>query len=262
MNYIKEINAFYLEIETNPLSTGAGMLWHTLLHINNRAHWVEEFSVAAAVVCYKSGLSNSSFKRARTELQKKGYIAYRSRGTKAPIYRMISLVKGRNIETEVEQVDEEVSQVVGEELNQVADQQVSPLYKKDETKQKETKTISSFVNRDLYRFYSKNFFKPSDYIRRELITWSNQVGEELVYEALKRSLANGVATWHYAKGILKRWQQDQLRTVADVLVAEDRYRERRRLKSSTYKPDVPKEIVPDWFRELKEKQRKERELQG
>src|SRR5690625_7205312 len=92
MNYIKEINAFYMKIETYPLTASANVLWYTLLHINNRAGWIKEFTVAAVVICVKSGLPESTFKRARNELRDKGYITYRSRGTQAPVYRMISLV--------------------------------------------------------------------------------------------------------------------------------------------------------------------------
>ncbi|TXL67481.1 DnaD domain protein [Cerasibacillus terrae] len=93
MNYIKEINAFYIKMETEPLSFGAVSLWHTLLHINNLTDWVKQFTVAQAVLCYISGLSDSGFSRARAELRDKGFITYMSRGTKAPVYEMISCVR-------------------------------------------------------------------------------------------------------------------------------------------------------------------------
>ncbi|MGY0691357.1 DnaD domain-containing protein [Virgibacillus sp. FSP13] len=92
MNYIKEINAFYDRVERTPLSASAIVLWYTLMHINNKAMWIEEFTVAAPVLRLKSGLTESSFKRARAELKEKGYITYTSRGrNQAPAYRMIRL---------------------------------------------------------------------------------------------------------------------------------------------------------------------------
>jgi len=93
VNYVKEINAFYRRVETNAITGSATALWHTLMHINNRAGWVKEFSVAASVICAKSGLPLSTFKRARNELRDKGYLAYTSRGTEAPVYQMVSLVE-------------------------------------------------------------------------------------------------------------------------------------------------------------------------
>src|SRR5699024_2616493 len=113
MNYIQEINAFYARVETNPLSGSAVCLWHTLMHVNNRAHWGEEFSVAASVLCSKSGLASSTFKRARTELKEKGYIKVTSRGTKAPIYRVVSLCEGA-VEQDTGYVNQEVSQDVSQ----------------------------------------------------------------------------------------------------------------------------------------------------
>ena len=82
-------------IERNPLSASAVTLWHALMHINNKARWLESFTVAALVLRLKSGLMNSSFKRARTELKEKDYIDYESRGNgQAPVYRMVGLQNG------------------------------------------------------------------------------------------------------------------------------------------------------------------------
>src|SRR5699024_11575153 len=92
---------------TNPLSGSAVCLWHTLMHVNNRAHWVDEFTVAASVLCSKSGLTSSTFKRARTELKEKGYIQVTSRGTKAPAYRIMSLC--RTVETGLRYGEQEVN---------------------------------------------------------------------------------------------------------------------------------------------------------
>lgn len=91
MNYIKQINAFYNRIEQEPLASSSVSLWYTLMHINNKAMWQESFTVSGTVLKYKGGLSDSSFKRARIELQEKGYITWESRGSLAPIYRVVPL---------------------------------------------------------------------------------------------------------------------------------------------------------------------------
>ncbi|GGM31813.1 hypothetical protein GCM10011351_17530 [Paraliobacillus quinghaiensis] len=84
MNYIKEIN---------PLSSSAVVaLWHTLMHINNKRGWKQTFTVAAGVLRMKAGLKDSAFKRARIELQEKGYISFQSKGgNQAARYDMKSL---------------------------------------------------------------------------------------------------------------------------------------------------------------------------
>lgn len=92
MNYIKELNAFYDWLEINLLSTSAIALWHALMHINNKAGWAEEFTVAASVLCIKTGLSDRTIRNARNELKQKGRIDWKTRkGNQAAIYKMISL---------------------------------------------------------------------------------------------------------------------------------------------------------------------------
>src|SRR5699024_6973401 len=45
MNYIKEIDAFHIKQETDPLTSAAAYLWFVLMDINSRTGWKEEFSV-------------------------------------------------------------------------------------------------------------------------------------------------------------------------------------------------------------------------
>ena len=296
MNYIQEINAFYARVETNPLSGSAVCLWHTLMHVNNRAHWVDEFTVAASVLCSKSGLASSTFKRARTELKEKGYIQVTSRGTKAPIYRIMSLCRvvevglgcgEQEMNGDVSQVgrgtrdaDQDIAEVVDQGMNQVSDQVpdqgVDPLIKLNNKKQKNT--ISSTATYIL-EFYNDNFGKVTNYIKSEIDFWSNELGDELVFEALKRTIENGKTTWRYTLGILHKWKKDGLRTVHDVMAAEEAFRQRRGMshaepsdvmhsgyedasralfyggKTGRYTPHKQQrtEVIPDWFRELKEK---------
>ena len=94
MNYIKEMNAFYDQLIFNPLSSSAISVWHTLMHYNNKSGWQRTFTVPASLIELTSGVKGSTFKRARTELQEKGYIAVTSgSGNQAATYRMISQIK-------------------------------------------------------------------------------------------------------------------------------------------------------------------------
>ncbi|EET85260.1 hypothetical protein CcarbDRAFT_4277 [Clostridium carboxidivorans P7] len=95
MKYLNEINAFYDWLEINQLSTSAIALWHTIMHINNKAGWVKTFTVAESVLSIKTGLSGRSVRNARNELKQKGRIDFKSRtGGKAPIYTIISFEVG------------------------------------------------------------------------------------------------------------------------------------------------------------------------
>lgn len=100
MNYIKEINAFYNHLEFKPLSASAINLWYALMHMNNKTMWANTFTVANRVLQMKSQLPESTLKRARSELHKKGYIVYLpGKKGEAPSYQMISLCYDVRTET-------------------------------------------------------------------------------------------------------------------------------------------------------------------
>jgi len=90
MNYIQEINAFYDWLETNPISDTAIALWHTLMHVNNKAGWITEFAVAISTLEAKSGMKKDAVLRARNRLQQVGRITFQSRnGQQSAIYTII-----------------------------------------------------------------------------------------------------------------------------------------------------------------------------
>ena len=92
MNYIKLLNSFYDRLETNSLSTSAIALWHAIVHVNNKAGWPEEFTVAVSVLCVKTGLSERTINNARNDLKMGGLIDFRSRkGNKSAVYKVIDL---------------------------------------------------------------------------------------------------------------------------------------------------------------------------
>lgn len=146
MNYIAEINSFYDWLETNSLSTSAIVLWHALMHINNKSRWIEEFGVASSVLCVKTGLSERTIRNARNELKQKGRIDWKARGgNKAAIYQIIPLSA---IDADI------LSDNASDTLSGNASGTTSALYKQNNTKhtiyiQGEEKIISYSLNKTL-----------------------------------------------------------------------------------------------------------------
>lgn len=92
MNYISQINAFYDWLETNPISDSSIVLWHGLMHINNKCGWKQEFPVAISSIQNKTRLSKSSILRARNNLKQCGLIDFKTRdGNLSAVYRMFVL---------------------------------------------------------------------------------------------------------------------------------------------------------------------------
>ncbi|SEH64320.1 Helix-turn-helix domain-containing protein [Halobacillus karajensis] len=132
MNYIKAINAFYDHQEFNPLSSAVINLWHSLMHVNNKSRWKEEFTASMTVLCMKSNLSESSIRKARKELVEKGYITFTSRsGNQAPIYRILPLYE------EMDNANDNVNENSGGKSNGNDSGKSNTLIKQNETKEKE-----------------------------------------------------------------------------------------------------------------------------
>ncbi|KMY49208.1 DnaD domain-containing protein [Peribacillus loiseleuriae] len=241
MNYIKLINAFYDRLETNSLSTSAIALWHALVHVNNKAGWQREFSVAVSVLCIKAGLSERTVNNARNDLKIKGFIDFRSRkGNQAAIYSLVDLSAT---------IAGNLSDNVSDNLSDNA----SALIKLNETKRNE------IINKDdapakenPFRFYEENGFGViGSYISEKISTWCEDLSDELVVLAMKRSTEQGKKTWRYVEAILIDWFGKGLKTVADVEAYELEFKEKQAQKQNKVTPyrkgSARVEVVPEWM---------------
>lgn len=97
MNYLKEMNAFHIKQETNPLTLSATYLWFLLTDVNNKTGWRKNYSTSVFITC-ETTFPDTTFKRARLKLEKKGYIRFELRGrNRAAVYQMISLVNSEEV---------------------------------------------------------------------------------------------------------------------------------------------------------------------
>lgn len=266
MNYIKEINAFHARQETDPLTMSAAYLWMVLMDINNRAGWKKQFSVAVSLLCGKTGLKESNFKRARNELKEKGYIHMQSQGAnRASQYQMISLVD--YAEKVHDDKDDVIPADTGDHSNDytnvhTSDRTNGALFKQNETKQKEDNTTNTALA-NVVCFYEDNFIKSDQdnplnpYLEGSLFEWTLDMGETLVLTAMERALDQNKGTWGYTKGILQLWKKEGVRTLNDVQEDDEELRQKKvkQSRSSRRLHRTPtNEVVPDWFRERKRKQ--------
>ncbi|ASN04362.1 DnaD domain-containing protein [Virgibacillus necropolis] len=266
MNYIKQLNAFHLKIDLEPLSVNARSLWYTLTDINNRLGWREEFTVAASKLREKAGLTDSGFKRARKELEDNGFIQMTSRGgNQLAIYKMVCLYN--DMTGKVDYIEETGLQHEQKATNNVThnvDHKLTPLIKpKQKDKQNNTTTTD-----DAIVFFQENFGAITPYVANDMINWVNDLGEPLILDAMKRALERGKANWGYVKGILQAWVKKGITSVAAAQSEEVEFRrekEGRKGSRSFTSRTTPEEIVPDWFTEQKRQEklkRKEKEAIG
>lgn len=93
MNYIAEIKAFYDLVQVKQLSTGQIALWNALMYINNKCAWIEWFTVPNILLELNTGMSRSGVLKARNSLKQLGLIDFKTNGTKATNYKMMTIAK-------------------------------------------------------------------------------------------------------------------------------------------------------------------------
>ncbi|CAJ1000993.1 DnaD domain protein [Brevibacillus aydinogluensis] len=249
MNYIQEINAFYDWLETNPIPDSAIVLWHALMHINNKAGWVPEFAVAISTLSVKTGLKKDAVNRARHRLQQAGRIEFRSRsGQQSAVYRIIPFASEKTTQSASQTASQtyEIDHCVGlSDTNRITNReqtatqsasQTASIIKLNETKQNETKESAAVTGDDPFTFYQNNFGVMSPFIVQDMTQWCEEMGDQLVVEAMKRALVQNQTRWSYVTSILKDWLNKGYKTLEAVeaeKVAIKRRREERTARRVT-----------------------------
>ncbi|EKN67851.1 DnaD domain protein [Schinkia azotoformans] len=224
MNYIKLINAFYDRLETNSLSTSAIALWHALVHINNKAGWQREFTVAVSVLCVKTGLSERTISNVRNELRQKNFIDFKSRkGNKSAVYLLEDLteINAHNVSYKdalsANNADS-VSDNLSDNTSDSVSDNPSALIKLNETKRNKI-TSSSSARDEVHAFYMDNLqigVTSSPFVFESIDYWIDDLNTELVLAAMKLSAKKEKKGFDYTEGILKRWVEANVKTIEDA----------------------------------------------
>jgi DnaD/phage-associated family protein len=105
-----------------------------------------------------------------------------------------------------------------------------------------------------YIFFEQNGFGViGGYIAEKIASWITDTSEELVLEAMKIAVENGVKTWKYVETILRDWASKGYQTVEQVRAAQMVFKEQQAKKrngsSSNTKQRKPvrTEMIPDWL---------------
>lgn len=81
-----------------------------------------------------------------------------------------------------------------------------------------------------FRMFEENIRMLNAYERESLIAWCNDLGDELVMEAIKYSIQQGARTYKYLDYKLRRWVEKGVKDKNDAWVAEMELEEERKQK--------------------------------
>lgn len=194
------------------------------MHINNKAGWAKEFTVATSVLEIKTGLTRRTIERARNELKQKGRINWKSRkGNQSAVYTIIPFVRNDDAQSVVQPIvrNDDAQSVVQPVAQYVAQGVAQPVainkLNINKTKQKicSSTTTDDMANfnidkhfKELAKLYEQCIGMPNgltaDWIKSILDMYGFEWCENAMLEAEKR----GKRTKKYVEGILQNWKRD------------------------------------------------------
>ena len=105
--------------------------------------------------------------------------------------------------------------------------------------------------RDAIAFYQNNFGMATPYVAEDILYWINDIGDEMVIEAMTRSLERNKTNWGYVKSILRSWHNKGIKTIEQARAEQVEFENQRqqRYQSNNKRSH---EVVPDWFNDRKQ----------
>lgn len=265
MNYIKELRAFKDWQLVNPMPTSAIALWHSLMMLNNMTGWKEWFNGPYATLESLTGLSKQGIIDARKTLKEYGLINFKN-GTKgkAPVYKINSLVNELDSESVKQQVKQQVksldSSLVECEQKQECAQSLGASSDNSLNIPKHKLNINNKHNNNDYdmqksalNFYQNNFGMINSFLADSISQWIDDMGDELVIEAMKRTLLQNSKSFGYTEKILMNWLNRNVKSMDDVKALDIEFENKQQRKKVVNFKNTKNEPVPDWHKEKEQK---------
>ncbi|MGQ2376301.1 DnaD domain protein [Companilactobacillus zhachilii] len=221
MNYVTQLNTFFRVAGSLELNSPARILYLSLLNKNNSLAWIKSFTCTASELESLSGLSTSGLQRARKQLVEKRIINYVKRGSnKAPRYSIPELTNDFVLTI----LNDTPNNTPVNTPNNTANDTPNTLTK---TKQTKTKQDDYEAYRNLITMIQQNFginsTKPlmQDDLKYTLEDFTKQgtsyiEAVSIVEYALTIAVTHQGNSWAYVKGIINRWTDQSLFTMAEI----------------------------------------------
>lgn len=222
MNYLAEIKAFYDLVQVKQLSTGQIALWHALMSINNRCAWIEWFTVPNIMLELNTGMSRSGVLKARNSLKQYGLIDFKTNGTKATNYKIITIAKSN------QESNQESEQASKQDGKQVSKQDSNTLNKLNETKYKKENKKKKYGENQNVLFTDEEYEKvkayfPNDYEKRIQALDDYIQSKGAKYKDFVATLKNWARKEGYKPPDIKETQKEELKEVDISDLTEEEY---------------------------------------
>ncbi len=100
-----------------------------------------------------------------------------------------------------------------------------------------------------YHFYvQQGFGKQTAYIDNKIRHWLTIFSEDMVIYAMKLAVEHNVLRWRYVESILQNWCHQNIKSLADIAINQQRFQACKQQVSSHSKARR-REIIPQWFQQ-------------
>lgn len=251
MNYLKQLLAFYDELEINPLNSSEIALWHALMSINNKTAWSDTFTVASSVLRQRSGLKTANFFKTRNTLAQKEYITWNSTGSnKAAKYQIKTLyspLSTNNVDTSIRS-SRDTSIGTSVDSSRALTKHKSKL---NETETNNDSNDNPFV--PMVKMYQSELGVMTPMSKQQMFDAvddfkkhgsSDQQASEIIQYAIGIAVEYNKRYWKYAQTILNDWLNHSLFDLDNIKA----YQNKPRYPKSNYKnfSRKPKEEGTNW----------------
>ncbi|MGM7635663.1 DnaD domain-containing protein [Bacillus sp. Hm123] len=112
-----------------------------------------------------------------------------------------------------------------------------------------------------FDFWENNGFgTPGSLITQKIISWCEDLSDEMVIYAMQLAVENGKTNWTYVETILRSWAQKKLTTVAQVKADQLAFKQQRsqskQSRGYNRRSPIREEKVPDWLNKQNDQQQK------
>ncbi|MCM3396457.1 DnaD domain protein [Oceanobacillus profundus] len=227
----------------------------------NRGQYLRSYSKLAEDLEFKEGrgfkkVSKSTIKRSVQKLIDAGMVTV----SETDSGTVFTIAKYQDYQA----IDEDTEDVSGTDSDTLTERTQNEVGTNPEQEQelknlrikelKESTTTADAKNDDAIVYYQNNIGMIRPGITEEMLDWINDMGDEMVIEALKRSLDRNKPSWGYAKSILKSWHEKGIKSIEQADAEEVEFRNQQTSSKPFYPRQQQAEVVPDWFKNKKHKQ--------
>lgn len=100
---------------------------------------------------------------------------------------------------------------------------------------------------EVFNFYQNNFGVLSPFIHEDIMDWCQTLSPELTMKAMQKAIESN-KPYSYAKGILKNWLNNNIKTLEDAEAEEVQYQQRKS-QNKTNRFYKKEEVKPGWMNE-------------